>query len=690
MQLPASALLDPLRHACLLSPERLEEAVRLAASLAEATDLAAELVRRGWLTAYQGGELSEGRGYALLFGPYVLMQKLGEGGFGEVFRAWHRHMDCERAVKRMHPHLARQPEFAKRFLREGRAVARLAHDNVVKIHDVNEAGGTFYLAMEYLSGVNLAAHLGRVGSLPVAEAVDYVRQACEGMQHAHEQGIVHRDLKPGNLMLTQGRIKVLDLGLARLPTDETLSETGQFLGTAEYASPEQMSDFSTADVRADVYSLGCTLYHALAGRTPFSLRGVDWESRIRKVKHEEPPPIGDFRDNVPREVCEVVRKMMAKKPEGRHQTPGEAAAALAALRRGGAAGQGGGRVAPASEANRASADPPSQSPETEMPGRSEAGPSPTRTEGAAPGAAPEASGRGLVEAAAAALAGRLWRKLWGPTESTPAGGPLPGSFTNSIGMRLVLVRPGKFLMGSPADEAERGGDEQQHEVTITKPFYLGVCPVTQGQWKAVMGNNPAWFGRGGKGDPRVKGAGDAELEQFPVECVSWEDAQAFLKRLAALREEARNGREYRLPSEAEWEYACRGGPDWSPLPFHIDHPCSSLSSTQANFDGNSPYGRAPRGPNLARPCKVGSYEPNSLGLYDVHGNVWEWCSDWFGPYPSAPVTDPLGPSDGAARVVRGGSWRGNGMECRAASRVRFAPSGRLYYLGFRVALTPHE
>src|SRR5262249_15153100 len=163
-----------------------------------------------------------------------------------------------------------------------------------------------------------------------------------------------------------------------------------------------------------------------------------------------------------------------------------------------------------------------------------------------------------------------------------------------------------------------------------------------------------------------------ELDLLPVECVSWQDAQDFLKKLAALNEEARNGREYRLPSEAEWEYACRGGhliqdrEDGHTLPFHFEQPTSSLHSSQGDFDRNSPYGGAAEGPSLERPCKVGSYKPNVLGLYDVHGHVWEWCLDWYGEYPDGPVTDPFGPPEGSARVFRGGSGLDGGRYCRSA------------------------
>jgi uncharacterized protein (TIGR02996 family) len=263
--------------------------------------------------------------------------------------------------------------------------------------------------------------------------------------------------------------------------------------------------------------------------------------------------------------------------------------------------------------------------------------------------------------------------------------PVVPEVVNSIGMRLALIPPGRFRMGSPAGEKERSGDEAAHEVEITRPFYLGVFPVTQAQWQRVLGNNPSSFCATGDGKDQVAGL---DTSDFPVEQVSWEEAQAFLERLTALPQEKEKGWKYRLPSEAEWECSCRGGAS-SSTAFHFG---GSLSSTQANFNGDYPYGGAEKGPYLGRPCPVGSYRPNAFGLYDLHGQVWEWCSDWFAGdyYGKSPEHDPLGPSDGSFRVIRGGRWGGLGQGCRAAVRGRYAPSYRYGGLGFRVAAVPHE
>jgi formylglycine-generating enzyme required for sulfatase activity len=261
--------------------------------------------------------------------------------------------------------------------------------------------------------------------------------------------------------------------------------------------------------------------------------------------------------------------------------------------------------------------------------------------------------------------------------------------TNSIGMKLVLVPPGKFTMGSPKTEKDRGDDEQEHEVEITRPFYLGAFEVTQAQYEKVMGTNPSWFSVTGEGKKDVAGL---DTRNFPVERVSWKDAVEFCKRLSALPEEKKAGRVYHLPTEAEWEYACRGGPVSSRAPFHFKKPSASLSFGQANFWSEDPYGGGTKGLPLLRTCPVGSYEPNRLGLYDMHGNVYEWCADAYdkGYYAKSPQRDPQGPDAGpnASRVLRGGSWSSIGRYCRAAYRGRYGPGDRYLGFGFRGVMRP--
>jgi formylglycine-generating enzyme required for sulfatase activity len=249
---------------------------------------------------------------------------------------------------------------------------------------------------------------------------------------------------------------------------------------------------------------------------------------------------------------------------------------------------------------------------------------------------------------------------------------LPREITVSCGIRLVLIPAGEFLMGAPPGEHQAGEDERpQRRVTISRPFYMSVTPVTQQQYEAVVGTNPSRF---------TKAAGGGPLH--PVEQVSWEDAVAFCRRLSQLPAERRAGRVFTLPTEAQWEYACRAGRGTA---FALG---DSLSAGQANFDGTRPYGAGKEGAYPQRTTKVGSYPANAWGLFDVHGNVWEWCADWYDEdyYASGPAVDPAGPERGTARVLRGGSWNNSGHVCRAAKRNRYRPDFKNDNIGFRVVL----
>jgi uncharacterized protein (TIGR02996 family) len=260
--------------------------------------------------------------------------------------------------------------------------------------------------------------------------------------------------------------------------------------------------------------------------------------------------------------------------------------------------------------------------------------------------------------------------------------PCGPEVVNSLGVRLALVPAGKFLMGSPPEESGRDDDEGPvHEVEITRPFYLGVFPITQEQFERVTGGNPSAFARRGRS---ARSVGRLSTRTFPVECVSWREASDFCRELSSWPEEARAGRRYRLPTEAEWEYACRAA-GTSSAPFHLGR---SLCSTQANFDGGFPY-EAQRGPYLRRTSAAGSYPPNALGLFDLHGNIWEWCSDWYEAdyYTRSPPADPTGPAQGEQRVLRGGAWFFRGVMCRSARRYQCGPREAGDIFGFRVALT---
>lgn len=230
--------------------------------------------------------------------------------------------------------------------------------------------------------------------------------------------------------------------------------------------------------------------------------------------------------------------------------------------------------------------------------------------------------------------------------------------TNSLGMKFAWIPPGTFLMGSPKTEAERSDNEAQHKVTLSMGFNMGVHLVTQEQWQAVMGNNPSNF----KGE-----------KNLPVEQASWEDCQEFIKKLGDKDKKA-----YRLPTEAEWEYACRAG---TKTPFWFGE---TISTDQANYDGNHIYGNGKKGVYRQKTTPVGSFPANAWGLHDTHGNLSEWCQDWFGVYPQNDVVDPQGRDAGQYRVLRGGAWINDPWDCRSASRLGNAPGFRDCYYGLRV------
>jgi len=231
---------------------------------------------------------------------------------------------------------------------------------------------------------------------------------------------------------------------------------------------------------------------------------------------------------------------------------------------------------------------------------------------------------------------------------------------HGIEQRFRWIESGSFLMGSPVDEAGRYRDEGIHKVTLTKGFWLADTACTQAFWRAVMGENPSAF----KDD-----------ERNPVERVSWDDVQCFIGEL----QRRATGLAVRLPTEAEWEYACRAG---TTTPFSFG---DELTPELVNYDGKYPYADGAKGLYRRKTVPVGSLPPNAWGLYEMHGNVYEWCADWYGDYANEPQVDPSGPPTGDSRVVRGGSWGNLGGYVRSASRGWYVPGFRNRYVGFRLA-----
>jgi serine/threonine protein kinase len=265
------------------------------------------------------------------YGKYRIVRELGRGGMGVVYQAVQTVMDRPVAVKVMNPGVMAHPDALPRFQAEVKAAAKLDHAHIVRAHDAEQVGNLHLLVMEFVEGLNLADLVQRRGPLPVLHACHYVRQAALGLQHAFEQGMTHRDIKPQNLMLTpKGRVKILDFGLARLRRAGAkgggLTEAGSFMGTPEYVSPEQATDARTADTRADIYSLGCTLFFLLTDRPPFQEDTV--VKTVLAHIEKEPPVLHEVRPDVPPELSAVVARMLAKDPAQRFQQPVEVAQAL--------------------------------------------------------------------------------------------------------------------------------------------------------------------------------------------------------------------------------------------------------------------------------------------------------------------------------------------------------------------------
>lgn len=301
----------------------------------DARRLALDLVRSGMLTRFQAACAYRGKARRLVFGQYVILDKLGAGGMGTVFRARDRHMQREVAIKVLLPEALKKQELVERFHREVQAAARLNHTNIVTAYDAGVYRGHHYLVMECVDGQDLASLVREKGPLPVDQAIDFAIQAARGLQHAHERGVVHRDIKPANLLLdADGTIKILDMGLARLAerrsSADGLTQAGQIMGTVDFMSPEQARDIRNADSRADIYSLGCTLYTLLTARSVY--RG-ETMMNIMMAHCEQPVPrLREARHDVPPRLDLVIQKMLAKQRDDRQQSMDEVIADLEACR----------------------------------------------------------------------------------------------------------------------------------------------------------------------------------------------------------------------------------------------------------------------------------------------------------------------------------------------------------------------
>lgn len=331
--------LQNLRISKLLTSEQFRIVVDKLAGVRDSREIAKALASWKLLTKFQAKMLLVGRNSGFFIGPYCILDQLGQGGMGRVYKAMHRTMNRVVALKVLKPQLVNTERAHELFLHEVQAAAKLSHPNIVMAFDANETGGRHYLAMEFVDGPNLESYVRKRGPLPVGLACEVIFQVANGLAHAHEKGMVHRDIKPANLLLAQDsptdgiQVKILDFGLARLQQNEEsnaqtiVARENTVMGTPDFLSPEQSRSLHDVDIRADLYSLGCTFYYLLTGQVPFP-GGTNVDKLIRHNR-EQATPIEDLRPGVVKVVADIVRKLMAKKAEDRYQTPEELMDALA-------------------------------------------------------------------------------------------------------------------------------------------------------------------------------------------------------------------------------------------------------------------------------------------------------------------------------------------------------------------------
>jgi formylglycine-generating enzyme required for sulfatase activity len=648
---------------------------------------------------------------------FEVLRKLGGGGMGVVYLVRDRLTHRQEVLKVVNPYLATQPGATERFLREIRAVVQLSHPNIVTAYGALQIGGLLVLKMEHVPGENLATVVERGGPLPVANACHYAQQVAVGLHYAFGKGMVHRDIKPANLILTRdGKkhlVKILDFGLVKAMAaqggaGDQLTGTGLGMGTPAFMAPEQAKDAARADIRADIYSLGCTLYFLLAGRPPFSGTQYDlWEAHREKTA----AALNEVRKDVPAELAAVVAKMLAKAPAQRYQEPREVAQAFRPFVKAGL------KSLPPPHTEEGKPGQPKAAKSVATPVRANEGrdtsdrtakPPPRKT----PAREPAARSTGRTLAVLLGVAGLLvlvggggavyWTMSGtsdrgdSSTSALPPGGPggtpLSGNtgldgpkaagdiverVKNVSGIDLVPVPNGSFYMGSPEDDKDARDDEKpQHKVTIINRFYMGKYKVTRGQFQRFVDATGHKTEAEKDNDTLTwRTPGFEQTDEHPVVYVSWYDADAFCRWLAE-----KTGSKARLPYEAEWEYGCRAVKE-------AKRPTTKFcfGDDEAKLTDYAWFGKKSGG--STHPC--GQKAPNAFGLYDMHGLVWELCADGKRAYQDRDEIEPRGPtSAGTPRVFRGGSYYDVAKFCRSAFRFGVCePSTRRDRIGFRVLVS---
>ncbi len=586
---------------------------------------------------------------------YRLVKLLGKGGFGEVWNATGPG-GFSVALK-----FIRLDGVAGTIeLRSLELMKSVSHGHLLPMFGAWQIGGFLIVAMELAQGtlsdeLNAARQREEVG-IPADLLIEYMRDAAKGIDFLNERrhpspsgdlvAIQHKDIKPQNLLVVGGTVKVADFGLARVMQHTVTAATGCM--TPAYAAPEFFE--SKATRWSDQYSLAISYCQLRGGRLPFG--GSAFEVMAGHVSR--------FPDlsMIPEAERIVVARALAKKSEERWPDCRTFVDALAGAIHG--------------KSTTASSLPQAIPPAVQVP----------RSKWR------HVRGRLIAGIVAIVIVScgllMIGRSHRFPSTSLDFGKPgvdsSPGrpeganaqaelvlNLGNDVKMGLMLIKAGSFWMGSPDSDNEASPDEKpRHRVTLTRDFYLGKFPVTQGQYRRITGKTPSFFSARGGGKEQVQGM---NTRHFPVETVSWDDANAFCAALSQL-----TGRRCALPTEAQWEYACRAG---SETRFYFGDNAKEL--------GDLEWYKANSG---ERTHEVGTRKPNAFGLFDMTGNVWEWCQDRYGQryYENANAEDPQGPAEGDARVLRGGSWRSRPRDCRSAYRNGNDPASRTNFLGFRIAI----
>lgn len=560
------------------------------------------------------------------FSPFPMNQYcpqriLGAGGFGTAFLCHECKFGEEVVVKTIHA--ADLERSTTDVFREALLLRKLNHECIIKVRDYDYADpenrARPFIVMDYFPGKSLASVVEKHGVISLDDMIAIACQIADGLNAAHQEGILHRDIKPDNVLIlketSSWKVKIIDFGLAlrkqaietslavRAAGKRVLSES--VAGTIKYAPPEQMGEMKGVKPGpySDVYAFGKTICYALFQTTELKKR--HWSS-------------------IPNEFYEILDQCTETSLTLRWPSFEPVLKELDALQQ--------------IQAQRAEIELADLL--REILDRTHGRPTKQDTESANEFLTKHRISPDRLRQ----LLDNVQMK-W-ENENPPKSEPTPGEIiTNSVGMQFSWVPPGKFLMGSPNDEEGRGDDETQHRVTLTNGLYLAVRPVTQAEWRQIMGYNPS----------------ELTGDDLPIDSVSWDDCQAFLRKLSQ-----RDGHLYRLPTEAEWEYACRAG---TTTPFSFGE---TIFDVEAILDEETKIA-------------VRRFPANPWGLYDMHGNVWEWCADWYDEYPEGDVVDPTGPTNGIDRVLRGGSAADPPCYMRSAYRSLNKPDGKSSKFGFRPA-----